>query len=86
MILILIIATIQSYNCLGCEYGDQANWCEDLNAYSCYNNHNKDICCAKCEELRENDDGMHHRWVVSASTISTQMCCIINNPSTISFR
>ncbi|KAH3877447.1 uncharacterized protein LOC127871461 [Dreissena polymorpha] len=36
----------------GCEYGDRSDQCRDIQAFDCYNDRNRQICCERCEHFR----------------------------------
>lgn len=37
----------------GCEYGDRSNQCRTINPYDCYNERNRQVCCERCQQFRE---------------------------------
>ena len=38
---------------LGCEYGDRSYQCRNIQPFDCYVERNRQICCERCEELRQ---------------------------------
>ena len=38
---------------LGCEYGDRFYQCRNIQPFDCYVERNRQICCERCEELRQ---------------------------------
>lgn len=38
---------------LGCEYGDRSHQCRDIQPFDCYNERNRQVCCDRCRQFRE---------------------------------
>lgn len=36
----------------GCEYGDRSHQCRTINPYDCYNDRNRQVCCERCHQFR----------------------------------
>ena len=46
----------------GCEYGDRSTQCRDISPFDCYNDRNRQICCERCEQFRQQMPGQR-KWL-----------------------